>query len=336
MTTQTLDPVTADLRERRVGRIASVVQLASGNALAVGVLILCAAFYSQSHLFLSAANIRSIATQSSITLIIAVPACLLLMSGEVDLSVGSTVALSAVVAGLGFTQWQLPIVLAIFLGLACGLMIGALNALLVVGFQFSSLIVTLGSLSLVRGLAEGIGPNPIYNFPAGFVKFGNGIWMGIPYLALVAGAVTLLGGFYLALSPTGKHVRALGVSKEAAFLSGIRVRRLTVLLFVATGVAAGLGGILTAARLGSAPSSTAGVNLELDVLTAVLLGGTTFGGGKGTIRGTVLGVVFLVALQSGLTIQNVAPAWSTAAKGVALMAAALLNFISVRRQTAYS
>jgi ribose transport system permease protein len=304
---------------------------AAKNALPIGVLVLCAYFIANSAAFTSFDNLRTILVQASITMVVAVPIALLLMSGDVDLSIGSTVGLSAVVTGLGLTAWGLPTPLAIVLGVLTGAFIGLINGALIAVAGLSSLIVTLGMLAAVRGMAEVVAPDPVYGFPAIVSEFGNGRFLGVPYLVIVAVLAVACGAYFLNGTAYGKHIRSIGVSREAAFLSGIRTKTTSFWVFVLTGAAAGVGGVMLAARLNSAPSTNAGLNLELDVLTAALLGGIAMGGGRGTIRGVVLGVLFLAILANGLTILNVPPAWSTAAKGFVLVAAALLDLLARRR-----
>jgi ribose/xylose/arabinose/galactoside ABC-type transport system permease subunit len=147
----------------------------------------------------------------------------------------------------------------------------------------------------------------------------------VPWLVIVAGSVVLVGGYVLALSPIGRHVLAIGVNAEATFLSGVNVPATILGGYLATGLAAGLAGVMWAMLLNSAPSGTLGVGFELDVLTAVMLGGVAFNGGRGTIRGVVLGVLFLAILQNGLTLLNVQAAVAAFIKGIALVVAATLD-----------
>lgn len=303
---------------------------ATSNALLVGLLLLCLYFSTRSSRFLTVSNLTGVGLQSAILLVIVVPMAMLLMSGEVDLSVGSVVGMSAVVTGLAMTEWGLPSPLALLLGVATGVLIGAVNGTLVAYAGFSALIVTLGMLAALRGLAQVVAPNPVYGFPDWFSTFGNARLLGVPYLVLVAVVVVAIGAYVLGMRPAGKHIKAIGTNRDAAFLSGVRVRATSFWLFLATGAAAGLGGVMLAARLNSAPATSAGVNLELDVLTAALLGGIALSGGRGSIRGPVLGVLFLGVLQNGLTMMNVAPAWATVAKGVALVGAAGLDWMTRR------
>jgi ribose/xylose/arabinose/galactoside ABC-type transport system permease subunit len=310
----------------------TVRKFLASNTLTIGLVLLALFFTSRSSRFLTVGNVRGIALQSAVLVVIVVPMSLLLMAGQVDLSVGSAVGLSAVVTGLAMTKWSLPTGLALLLGIGAGALIGAINGTLVSYGGFSALIVTLGMLAGLRGLAEVIAPRPVYGFPSWFSSFGNNRVVGIPYLVVVALVVVALGAYVLGLRPAGKHIKATGTNQEAAFLSGVPVKAMTLWLFIAVGAASGLGGVMTAARLNSAPATSVGVSLEIDVLTAALLGGIAFTGGRGSIRGPVLGVLFLAILQNGLTMMNVAPAWATVAKGAALVGAAALDWMTRRSE----
>jgi ribose transport system permease protein len=296
------------------------------NMLLFGALGLMAAFTLSTSVFLTADNLRNVATQSSIILVVAVPSALLIISGYVDLSIGSLLAVAAVSAGLAANAQGA--VLGVIAGLACGALVGAVNGWLVCIAGFSSIIVTLGMLTLLRGVALVLGPDPIYDFPQAMVELGSGRVFGVPYLVLIAAAVAAIGIFVLDQSPVGRHIYAMGVNSRAAFLSGIRVRAIGFSLYVATGVAAGLAGVMQAARLDSAPSESLGVGFELTVLTAILLGGVAFGGGRGHVLGVVLGIWFLGILQNGLTLHNVPVSWTLVVTGAALVGAAVLDHIS--------
>jgi ribose transport system permease protein len=312
-----------------------VRQRAATNALLLGSIALLVVFWVLNDAFLTVDNFRNILIQASVISVVAVPTALLLIAGKVDLSVGSTLALGGVVTGLLITDGT-PVVLAILAGVLAGAAVGAVNGVLVTAWELSPIIVTLGALTAVRGIALTLAPDPVFGFPGGFVALGENELLGVPYLVLVAAVVFLLGAVVLARMPVGRHVYAIGVNEEAAYLSGVRVRRIGLALFVATGAAAGLAGVMLAARLGSAPSGALGVGFELDVLTAVILGGVAFSGGRGTIGGVLLGVLFLGVLQNGLTLENVPAATALIVQGAVLVIAAGLDRIAVRGADAAS
>lgn len=331
MTTQSpaLKPsVPALLRRQAVDPVA----IALRSALLIGLIATIIYFTTRTDLFLTVNNLKNIALSSAVLLIVAVPEGLLVITGLVDLSVGSVIGLSGVLAGLLMTSHHVPWELAALAGIGVGALTGLLNGLCVAASGLSPIIVTLGTLQLARGVAQAISPNTTFGYPSGMVQLGSGSWSGLPIQVWIAIGVFLLGALVLYATPAGRYVYAIGVNREAAFLSGIATRRLPLLLFVATGAAAGLGGILFAARLNAAPSGTLGVSFELSVLTAVLLGGVAFNGGRGTVAGVLLGVAFLGVLQNGLTLINVSNATQQIVTGVVLVIAAGLDQVSQRSQ----
>ncbi len=294
------------------------------NSLLIAVPALVIYFALTAPNFLTVANFRDMFRFNSATLVAAVPEALLLIAALVDLSIGSVLALGAVVAGLLMTN-GVPPIFAALLGVAAGAVVGALNGTMISLLRFSPIIVTLGMLGAVRGFTEWIAPNPVYGFNQGFVNFGTLNFLGVPYLGWLTILILLMTGGVLAFMPIGRHIFALGVNHEAAYLSGVRVRRVGFALYVATGAGAALAGVMLAAQLNSAPSGSLGVGFELDVLTAVLLGGVAFDGGRGSIRGVVLGVAFLAILKNGLTIVNAPAAIALFIQGLALVFAASLD-----------
>jgi ribose/xylose/arabinose/galactoside ABC-type transport system permease subunit len=302
---------------------------AAAQALLLGVIALLVYFSLNNEAFLTVDNFRNIFIQASIISVVAVPMAFLLIAGKVDLSVGSTLALGAVTTGLLITDGAslLPAILA---GIGAGTVVGIVNGLLVTAWDFSPIIVTLGALTAVRGVAQTIAPDPLFGFSSSFIAVGEGEFVGVPYLVLIAAAAFLLGAAVLSRMPAGRHTYAIGVNSEAAYLSGVRVKRLNFAMFVATGAAAGLAGVMLSARIGSAPSGALGLGFELDVLTAVLLGGVAFTGGRGTIFGVFLGVLFLGMLQNGLTLEDVPASAALIVKGMVLVVAAGLDQIAAR------
>lgn len=305
--------------------LAAVKRILLDNALLVLLIALVILLLCTTSGFGSQANISNILVQAAIPLVLVVPLALLVMSGNVDLSIGSNVAFSAAVFGQLSVVQQWPLWAATLATVAVGAAIGGFNAVLVTIVGIDSLIVTLATLAAFRGLAQVIAPNPVYGFDDALTGFAAGNLLGIPNLALCGLAVVIIGWYLMARSPIGNRIRALGVNREAAYLSGIKTQAISIGLFVAVGAAAGCAAVMTAARINSVPAQTTGLNLEIDILTAVLLGGVALGGGRGKIRGLVIGVLFLGVLANGLTLMNVAAAWAVAAKGILLLAAAIMD-----------
>jgi ribose transport system permease protein len=318
-------PAGAPARLRRLG--SGVVR----SALLAALIIEIAVFFLFSADFLTLDNFLDIGVQTSIIGLVAVATAILLITGYIDLSVGSTLALAAVVTGLLIVHGSNP-VLAGLAGVGVGLAVGVVNGALVCYLGFSTIIVTLGSLTAIRGIAISASNRTPTGFGDGFATLGNGSVVGIPVPIVIAGAAFLLAGAFLRYSVYGRHVYAIGVNKEAAFLSGIAIKRIPFILFAVTGLATGLGGVMLASRIDAAPGGSIGNGFELDVLTAVLLGGVAFDGGRGRIFGVFLGVAFLAILQNGLTLLNVPSTTAMIVRGGVLVVAAALEFLSARTQ----
>jgi ribose/xylose/arabinose/galactoside ABC-type transport system permease subunit len=302
------------------------------NALPFGFIGLIALFVALgAPNFLTFGNVSDIVRLSAPIMIVAVPMAFLLIMGYVDLSIGSTQALAAVVTGLLITIVGAPPVVALLGGVVAGAGVGAVNGIFITRLGLSPIIVTLGMLTAVRGIALLLAPSSIYAFfDDSFAAVSYTGVFGIPYYGIAAAVVVVAGAFILAWSPIGRHALAIGVNEEAAFLSGINSRRVILSAFVVTGAMAGVAGVMYALLLNSAPSGSLGILFELDVLTAVMLGGVAFNGGRGTIRGVVLGVLFLAVLQNGLILLNVPTSFGMVIKGAALIFAASLDRATLR------
>lgn len=317
-------PTIAELNRRRSGPI----ETALGLFLPLATILLMAFFATQSEAFLSVDNLRGIALQSAATVVLAVPTALLLMSAGIDLSIGSTLAVSGVVAGL---FWQQEMVwVGILAGLGAGFVIGMVNGSLVSLAGLNPIVVTLGTLAIGRGIAQVLAGNPIFQFPQSVVDFGAGSFLEIPNLVWVAIAVVIIGMVVLNVLPFGKHLVAVGVNERAAYLAGLRVRLIKLSLYVATGLGAAIAGMMLAARFNSAPGGTLGVGTELFVLTAVLLGGVPFTGGRGAIWRVVIGVLLLGILRNGLVLLNFSSEAAQIVLGSVLIIAAALELVRQR------
>ncbi|KAA9085007.1 ABC transporter permease [Microbacterium radiodurans] len=283
-------------------------------------------------------NIRGILQDSAIIAIVAVPVAMLLIAGYIDLSVGSTLALGGVVASLVMDRGAGNPALAVLLAVVAGAAVGLVNAVVVVVLGLNSFITTLGTLTAVRGVAQLVSPTPRNNFGDAFGLLGLGTVGGIPISVWIAVLLLIAAAVFLALTPAGRHVYAIGVNREAAYLSGVRVRMLPFWLFALSGGMAGFAGTIVVARLNSAPAGQIGAGFELVVLTAVLLGGVALTGGEGGIFGVVVGVLFYGALNNSLVLLGVTTFWQAVASGVALVAAiglsALTHVLRVRLASA--
>ncbi|WP_018685512.1 ABC transporter permease [Actinokineospora enzanensis] len=265
-------------------------------------------------------NLRGVLLDVAIIAIAAVPCAMIVIAGYIDLSVGSTLALGGVVAGMLLRDGA-GTPAAVLVAIAVGALVGAVNGLLTAWLGLSPFIVTLGTLTAVRGFAQLLSPYAPSGFGTSFTTLGVGAVNGIPIPVLIAAVIVIAAGVFLTLTPTGRHVFAVGVNREAAFLSGVQTRAIPFWLFTLSGAAAGLAGVITVARLNSAPPGQLGTGFELSVLAAVLLGGVALTGGEGSMFGVVVGVLFMGLLTNSLVLLGVTTFWQSIASGAALVAA---------------
>jgi rhamnose transport system permease protein len=287
-----------------------------------------AVFAAIGHNFATPGNALEIARTSTEVGLLALALTPVIVSGGIDLSVGSLMGLCAVLTGLLWRDLGLPIGLAAVLAIAAAALAGSLNAVLVARLQLPPLIVTLGTYSLFRGLAKGLtgGVETYADFPAGFLFLGQGYLGGVvPAQLPVLAAAAACFGLLLHRTATGRALQAIGFASEAARHAGIAVARTTAAAYVLAGTTAGLAAVLYVARVGQAKAD-AGTSYELMAITAVVLGGTSIFGGRGTVHGTVLGVLAIATLQNGLRLSDL-PVELT---GI-LAGALLVGSIAVRR-----
>ncbi|WP_290808255.1 ABC transporter permease [Herbiconiux sp.] len=293
--------------------------------LACAVLMVYFAFATKA--FFTFANISTVITQNAPTFVVAGFAGMLLMSGYVDLSVGSMMALSGVSAAIVFNSAGVGA--GVVTGLAVGLLVGVVNGILIGVLGLSPIVVTLGGLAGGRAMAQFLAPDSIFGFPPPVGAFANTSFLGITYVGWVAIIVSLILVFVMGALPIGKRIQAIGVNPRASFLVGIRVKWTVVALYAAVGLAVGIAGLLQVARLDSAPSGTLGLGFEVTILTAILLGGIPFTGGRGSIWRVLIGVWLLAILKNGLTLMNFGPEVAGMVTGGVLVVAAGLEALTV-------
>ena len=272
--------------------------------------------------FLSPLNIGNLLLQSSIIGVIAVGMTFVIVGGGFDLSVGSTVALSGCVMAQTMSSWG--VAAGVGAGLATGAIVGLVNGLFVGFLQVNPFITTLGTMVLVRGLVFLVtGGAPIDDLPTSFLAFGTGRWLGIHVLVWSLIAIVAALSFVMRMTPYGRWVYATGGGRDAAYLSGVPVRAVIVSTYVWSGLLAGIGGIMLAARLQSG-QPTAGELYELTAISAVILGGASLHGGEGRIWRSMVGVFIIVVLGNGLNLLGVDSYWQRVAIGIVILIAAAL------------
>jgi rhamnose transport system permease protein len=304
-------------------------------ALLVLLLIECAIFSVTGSNFFSAANAFEITRLSVEVGLLALALTPVIITGGIDLSVGSMMGLSAVVLGSLWRDAHLPMWLAILLTLLVGLIGGGLNALLITRFGFPPLIVTLGTFSLFRGVAEGLtrGIENYSGFPPAFLFAGQGYAGGVIPAQLFILIAAIAGcGWWLHCTGFGRSLYAIGYSAEGARYAGIAVARRLSVVYVLSGLAASLAAIIYVAHLGQAKSD-AGTGYELMAITAVVLGGASISGGRGTVLGTVPGLFAIVILQNGLRLSAQPAELAGILTGVLLVATITLDRLQARART---
>ncbi|GAN53949.1 ABC transporter permease subunit [Tanticharoenia sakaeratensis] len=280
--------------------------------------------------FLSGQNLSIVAQQAAINIVLASGMTFVILTGGIDLSVGSILAASAMgglivslMHGFGF--------LAIPACLFVGLLIGAINGVLIAGIRIPPFIATLGTLTAVRGIARLMGGDrTVFNADLPYAWIGNdGIaitsTLVIPWLAVIALLVVVASWFVLRRTVLGVHIYAVGGNPSAARLSGVRVGAVLMFVYCLSGLLAGLGGVMSSARLYAANGLQLGQSYELDAIAAVILGGTSFVGGIGSIWGTLVGGLMIAVLTNGLVLVGVSDIWQFIVKGLVIIIAVALD-----------
>ncbi len=257
--------------------------------------------------------------------LIAVLMTFVIITGGIDLSVGSILGLVAILLGVFWKNLGLPLPVAIGLGLAVGTLAGLVNGLIITRFRVPPLIATLGTLALYRGIAEGISEaRSVRGYPDWFFVLGQGQLLGVPMQLWILGAVTLVAAIVLGVTVWGRGVYAVGHNETAARFSGLRVDRIKLAIYASSGFAAALAAVIFVSRV-STTRSDMGTGIELDAITAVVLGGTSIFGGRGSIIGTVLGLILIQALKNGLSLAGIKSDGTIVLIGAVLILTILLS-----------
>ncbi|MEN5015032.1 ABC transporter permease [Erwinia sp. Eh17-17] len=290
----------------------------------IGLLIIVVTFSFLSPVFWTLPNLLNILQQSSINAIIALGMTLVIISGGIDLSVGPTAALSAVL-GATLMVAGVPVPLAVMATLGVGALCGVFSGTLVAYAGLQPFIVTLGGLSLFRALALIFtNGNPVFGIPMEFRNLVNSTVFGVPTPIIVVVVIALFLWVVMNKTPLGEYILAVGGNEEAARVAGVPVKRTKVTVFVISGVLASLAALILIARLGAA-EPTIGNLWELDAIAAAAIGGASLMGGKGSIVGTLIGAVILGALRNGLTLLNIQAFYQLLATGLIIIIAMLID-----------
>ena len=306
----------------------------------IALILMIVALSLVSDKFLTRENALNVLRQISINLCLSIGMTLIILSGGIDLSVGSVLALAgAVAAGLLKNGLALPafgillqftVAGAIVAGILVGLLLGWFNGLVITRFRLPPFVATLGTLSVARGLTQlwtqgfpitGLGPE------FGFI--GTGHLLGIPMPVWISGMLVLVFTVLTRNTALGRYIYAVGGNERAAELSGLNLRRIRLAVYMLGGGLAGVAGLLLTARLDSATPS-AGFGYELDSIAAVVIGGTSLNGGRGSVPGTVLGCLIIGVLNNGLVLLEISPFWQQVIKGLVILIAVALDKMSAR------
>lgn len=336
MSTPTLDQRTprdgaAPAAATRTGPVAGARRLGTmlvrSRPWLILLLILALATYmsvTQTAAFFSAPNFRAILLNAAVFGILVVGMMILFIGGVFDLSIGSTLGLSGVIAAITITELGQPTVVAVLAGLAVGALAGLINGVIVTRTGINALIVTLATLGIYRGMTQLVSGTGVGFIDADFARLGQSVWLGVQSPFWIMLVVVAVGWFAVARTRYFRQFYYVGGNAMAARLSGIRNERVLLSGFVLMGLLAGLAGVVNVARLNAAtPSMGAGV--ELQIVTAAVLGGASLTGGEGTVIGGVLGVFFIALVQNALIILGVDVFWQNIVVGLALLFAVSLD-----------
>ena len=312
----------------------TVVRSREASILLVLVVVIAAATIKQPDFLFSSNSWRDLLLTPSVLLLLAAGQCVVIISRNVDLSVGSVLGLTAYLTGRLFIDTGLPIIGVVLAGILAGALLGLVNGLLVGFGKVPALVITLGTLYIYRGAVLSWAGSRRINasdLPDAFGNLGTKTILTIPVLFLVSLVVVIGVGYYLHTARGGRELYAIGSDPDAAVLYGLRVRRRVVGAFVLSGALAGLAGVVFAARYGSV-SSDAGTGIELQAVAAVVVGGVAIFGGSGTVWGAAIGAMLLVTINRVLPILGIPDFWQQALVGALILSAIALDRVLSRRR----
>lgn len=299
-----------------------------------GLILLLIVFSLASPNFFKIDNLVGILLATAVNGVLAVGTTFIIISGGIDLSIGTVMTFSAVMTGVFITMWKLPIPIGVAGGILTGALCGFVNGITIAKMKIPPFVATLGVMMIAKGLALVIsGMKPIYfNDTPIFSKISMGSVLGIPNAVLIFLGVAIIASLILSKTVLGRYTFALGSNEEAARLSGIKVDSWKIVVYTLGGVFAGLAGVLIAARLNSAQPAL-GAGYELEAIAAAVIGGTSLSGGDGTILGTIIGAFIMSVLINGLRILSVPQEWQTVFTGLIIILAVYMDIIRRRRRS---
>ena len=281
--------------------------------------------------FFTSNNLTNLMRQMTITGLLSLGMLFVILTGGIDLSVGSIVGFSAIVAAGAAVRQGLPVWLSFLMGAAAGAVLGVVNGTLVAFFKLAPFVVTLAMMTFIRGLTYvyseiAISARTLTSFTA----LGSAVVGGVPVSTMIMAAFFIIGAIFLNRTPLGRSTIAIGGNPETVRLAGISVVKGIITAYVISGICSGVGGVLLASRLGNIQPSLGG-SYELDAIAACVIGGASLAGGKGTVQGAAIGVLILAVMNNLLSLRNVEPYWQQVLKGVIIILVVLLHSRSQKR-----
>lgn len=299
----------------------------------LALLVLCVVITALNPNFVKSTNIINVVRQAAPQVIMSMGMTIVLVTGGIDLSVGSVMTLASVVTGYFLTQAQWPWPVALLIGLAVGAVSGIVSGLLVAKVKLPPAVATYGMLWIDRGLAFAImGPAPFFGFPDGYRYIGRGVILGIPVPIWIMAAIVLAVFLLLKYTTFGRSVYAVGANPPAARASGIRVDRTLMVAFVLSGMLAALAGQVLCARMNAVDQSV-GEPYLLPAIASPVMGGTSMTGGVGGVGGTVVGSLIMVVLANGMNLLSISSLWQQFAVGLVVVLAVWLDVLLKRSTT---
>jgi ribose transport system permease protein len=301
----------------------------------IALFILCLVISLLSDKFLTVTNGWNVLRQISVNICIATGMTLVVLTAGIDLSVGSVLALcGAITAGLLKNGIEMPssnlyigftLLGGVLAGILAGTLLGVFNGWTITKFKVPAFVATLAMLTIARGLTMlWTGGFPISALGGKFALIGTGLFLGIPLPVWISGIIVLIAVVITQKTKLGRYIYAIGGNENAAKLSGININKVKVTVYAIAGALAAVGGVIVTSRLDSAQPN-AGASYELDAIAAVVIGGTSLAGGRGTVLGTVLGAIIIGVLNNGLVLLNVSPFWQQVIKGLVILIAVIID-----------
>lgn len=306
---------------KRLGRLLAI----EGATVALVLVVLVILLSILAPFFLTAGNIENVLVQSIFVLLVALGITFVLITGGIDLSVGSVMGLSAGITVLTLIS-GFPMIVAVLAGLGTGATVGLINGLIITRLGISDFIVTLAMLEIARGILQLItARTPLRGFESPeFSYLATGSVAGIPIPVIIAAAIVFVLVIVLRRTSFGRSIFAVGINRRAAYLAGIAVDNIRLKVYVLSGLLASVAGILLASRLSSVQPAL-GMNYELNAIAAAVVGGTSLAGGRGSVWGTVVGALLLAVIQNGLRLLEINAFWFTIITGAIIVIAVVLD-----------